>query len=64
MRWQDWSRISWRQQVRMQIGGFVGSATYAPPPPELLPYLIWGEIRHLGKSSTFGLGKYPITAAG
>ncbi len=62
--WQDWSRYSSRQQVRMQLGGFTGSATYTCPAPELLPYLLWGEQLHLGKASAFGLGKYRVDAPG
>lgn len=61
--WMDWTRYSARQDTTMQLGGFVGEATFSPVPEPLLVYLCWGEILHLGKASAFGLGKYRMDVA-
>jgi hypothetical protein len=59
--WGDWQRYSNRQDVTMKLGGFIGTVEYTQIPADLLPYLVWGEIVHLGKASAFGLGKYSLT---
>ncbi|OPY80051.1 MAG: hypothetical protein A4E65_01679 [Syntrophorhabdus sp. PtaU1.Bin153] len=58
--WWDWERYSTRQGVRMKMGGFVGEATYEGDMEPFLPLLQAGEIFHLGKGTSFGLGKYKI----
>ncbi|HOJ31922.1 MAG TPA: CRISPR system precrRNA processing endoribonuclease RAMP protein Cas6 [Candidatus Hydrogenedentes bacterium] len=60
MRWVDWTRYSARQDATMQLGGFVGTMTISPPPENVLVYILWGELLHLGKGGAFGLGKYRI----
>ncbi len=59
-RWCDWERYSSRQDRRMRLGGFVGEVEYRGDFGKLAPALAWGEILHLGKGSSFGLGKYRI----
>ena len=59
--WYDWDRYSNRQKTRMTLGGFVGRATFAGNFQEFLPLLAWGEIIHVGKAASFGLGRYEIT---
>lgn len=59
-RWLDWERYSSRQQTKMKLGGIVGIIKYdgnISPFKELLKV---GEILHIGKNTTFGLGKYKI----
>ncbi|MGB9880965.1 MAG: CRISPR system precrRNA processing endoribonuclease RAMP protein Cas6, partial [Anaerolineae bacterium] len=61
--WVDWTRYSKRQQDKMFMGGFVGRATYrfnGLDPGIFLPYLILGEVTHVGKGAVFGLGKYTV----
>ncbi|HBZ54140.1 MAG TPA: hypothetical protein DEO88_01940, partial [Syntrophobacteraceae bacterium] len=58
--WHDWERYSSRQKQRMTLGGFVGSATFAGDFHEFLPLLAWGEVLHVGKAASFGLGRYEI----
>jgi len=60
LRWVDWGRYSGRQQASMKLGGFTGTLEFDAVPGALLPYLVWGEILHVGKASSFGLGKYFI----
>jgi len=58
--WFDWERYSNRQKTRMKMGGFLGTATYEGPWKNFLPLLKLGELVHIGKGATFGLGKYSI----
>lgn len=60
LRWHDWERYSGRQKQKMSLGGFIGEATYAGDFGEFLPMLAWGEVVHLGKAASFGLGRYAI----
>lgn len=60
IRWEDWSRYSGRQMTRMKLGGLKGWINYSPVPDVVLPYLLWGELLHIGKASAFGLGKYRL----
>lgn len=65
LKWYDWQRYSTRQQRAMKLGGFIGSVTYQTDHPDsfrpFLPYIYVGQFTHLGKASSFGLGKYKIT---
>ncbi len=58
--WHDWERYSNRQGSRMRLGGFLGEITYAGNLELFIPFLKAGEILHVGKGTTFGLGKYRI----
>jgi len=55
--WYDWKRYSFRQDKKMLMGGMVGSITYEGKIGEYLPLLDFCEKVHLGKQTTFGLGK-------
>jgi hypothetical protein len=55
--WHDWRRYSNRQEQAMMMGGMVGKILYADVPGEYLPLLRFCELAHLGKQTTFGLGK-------
>ncbi|SDF01285.1 CRISPR system precrRNA processing endoribonuclease RAMP protein Cas6 [Sporolituus thermophilus] len=57
-----WERFSNRQQVRMDLPGLVGEVEYEGNIIPFLPLLRLGEIIHVGKGCTFGLGKYEIKA--
>ena len=57
-RWVDWERYSSRQDARIAMGGLIGEAEYQGPWREFEELLRWGEILHVGKGCTFGLGKY------
>ncbi len=57
LKWLDWERYSGRQDQRMLMGGITGAISYKG---ELRPYLsllhFCAEV-HLGKQTSFGLGK-------
>lgn len=57
-RWHDWERYSARQDTRMKMGGFVGRVTFEGELGEFMPFIEIGERIHVGKGTSFGLGKY------
>lgn len=57
LRWQEIARYSNRQRSRMLFGGLVGGALYQGRIGEFLPLLSLAEEIHLGKQTSFGLGK-------
>jgi len=44
----------------MKLGGFVGNITFEGDLKEFLPFVKLGEYIHIGKQTSFGLGKYEI----
>ena len=58
--WVDWERYSNRQETKMKMGGFVGSITFEGDVQPFLPFILLGEYVHVGKGTSFGLGKYEI----
>ncbi|MBI5208303.1 MAG: CRISPR system precrRNA processing endoribonuclease RAMP protein Cas6 [Candidatus Firestonebacteria bacterium] len=60
LEWLDWVRYSARQDTKMNFGGCVGKITYKGDLRKYMPLLKLGEHIHVGKATTFGLGKYRI----
>ena len=60
LKWVDKSRYSTRQRHRMKLGGVVGTVTYKGDFSLFLPLILWGEYLHIGKGTSFGLGKYKL----
>jgi len=60
VRWYDWQRYSNRQEQAMLMGGMTGQVTYRGPLGEFLPLIRYAEQVHLGKATTFGLGKIKL----
>lgn len=60
LKWVDLHRYSVRQQADMQLGGFMGEVTLEGNLLPFLPILKTAEIIHIGKATTFGLGKVSI----
>lgn len=58
--WRDRERCSGRQQTRMKMGGLVGDVVYRGDIGPLRPLLEAGAILHVGKGTSFGLGKYVL----
>ncbi|MFZ5518635.1 MAG: CRISPR system precrRNA processing endoribonuclease RAMP protein Cas6 [Candidatus Zhuqueibacterota bacterium] len=59
--WNDWERYSSRQKTRMKLGGITGRITFQGYLQPFLPFLILGQYVHVGKNTTFGLGKYKLS---
>ncbi|HOU51750.1 MAG TPA: CRISPR system precrRNA processing endoribonuclease RAMP protein Cas6 [Smithella sp.] len=55
--WFDWRRYSNRQEQEMLMGGMIGSIEYRGKLSEYLPLINFCEKVHIGKQTTFGLGK-------
>ena len=58
-RWQEVWSYSARQQKKTPISGLVGRATYRASREvwtELLPYVLWGTVIHVGKNAVKGDG--------
>lgn len=59
--WSDWTRYSSRQGTTMQMGGLVGTLTLAGAGVPSLWTALWlGQWTHVGKGTSFGLGKYRV----
>jgi hypothetical protein len=60
LRWFDWKRYSSRQDSKMNLGGVVGKISYKGILKPFMPLIKGGEVLHVGKNTSFGLGKYKI----
>ncbi|KWT92183.1 CRISPR-associated protein Cas6 [Candidatus Magnetominusculus xianensis] len=59
-KWHDWERYSSRQGIRMKMGGLKDTITYRGKIEPFLSIITAGEVLHIGKGTSFGLGKYVI----
>lgn len=64
LQWRDWERYSSRQRTTMTLGGLTGTIIYEGSLGPFLPILRLGEVTHVGKGTSFGLGHYRLVAAG
>jgi len=62
LEWNDWERYSKRQDTRMKMGGFTGKVVFEGDFSQTGVVLALGELLHVGKNATFGLGKYAVEA--
>ncbi|HWP57257.1 MAG TPA: CRISPR system precrRNA processing endoribonuclease RAMP protein Cas6, partial [Candidatus Acidoferrales bacterium] len=60
LRWFDWERYSSRQRTAMRLGGLVGRVTFTGRLGPFRALLAAGEVTHVGKGTSFGLGRYRI----
>lgn len=60
LKWVEWERFSSKQKTKMKFGGFKGKITYTGNFEKFFPFLLLGSHIHIGKNTTFGLGKYCI----
>ena len=57
---QTWERYSNRLEGKHPLSGLVGRALLSDIPEPLWPYLILGQWVHVGKSASFGQGRYIV----
>jgi len=60
MSWVDLGRYSSAQKTDMQLGGIKGRVVFEGALTEFMPYIRLCEHLHVGKNTSFGLGKYVI----
>ena len=61
--WASFRRYSSFKRRREPLDGIVGRAEYAGPAGEFLPWLVMGQLAHVGKKAVFGLGRYRLLRA-
>lgn len=60
LQWEELERYSRRQGQRLLMGGMVGIMECEGDLQPFLPWLLLGQDLHVGKNTTFGLGKYIV----
>ncbi|MFA4910033.1 MAG: CRISPR system precrRNA processing endoribonuclease RAMP protein Cas6 [Desulfobacteria bacterium] len=60
LRWYDWKRYSSRQDTKIGMGGFLGEITFGGDVAPFFPLIMAGEVLHVGKGTSFGLGRYEM----
>jgi hypothetical protein len=63
LRWYDWERYSARQRTKMKLGGLIGVIEYSGHLSPFMSLLRAGEMLHVGKGTSFGLGRYILQNA-
>ena len=58
--WENAVRYSNRQRRRMPFGGLLGEITFEGDLAPFWPYILLGEWVHVGKKTSFGLGRYEL----
>ncbi|PIP08640.1 MAG: hypothetical protein COX51_03455, partial [Syntrophobacteraceae bacterium CG23_combo_of_CG06-09_8_20_14_all_50_8] len=49
-----------RQETKIGMGGFVGEITFDGDAAPFFPLIRAGEVLHVGKGTSFGLGQYEM----
>ncbi len=60
LHWLDGKRYSFRQRQDMQMGGIIGDVVYEGKLFPFLPLLSFCSVVHIGKQTTFGLGRFDM----
>lgn len=61
LRVMGWERLSLERGARHPMRGLVGAIEVEGELGPLVPWLGWGEIVHVGKSTIYGLGRMRVT---
>jgi len=52
--------VSSKSHHRHELSGFVGEAVYEGELSEFLPWLLLGELIHVGKHAVWGCGRFQV----
>lgn len=61
VQWENRFRTSSKTRQRHTLSGFIGEAVYEGALNEFLPWLVMGELVHLGKHTAWGMGQISLT---
>jgi len=61
-RWSDHERYSARQRAEVPMGGITGFVRFEGELEPFLPFLVAGEVLHVGKGCVMGLGQYRLVS--
>jgi hypothetical protein len=59
--WVDKSRRSSKTAQRHELSGCIGNCTYEGDLGDFLPWLVAGELIHVGRHTAWGNGRYELT---
>lgn len=59
--WEERFRTSSKTHQRHELSGFTGEAVYEGELEEFLPWLVMGELIHVGKHTAWGMGEIQVT---
>lgn len=62
--WVELQSYSTRQQRATPTGGFIGGVVFVGDFELALPFLVWGELTHVGKDAVKGNGWFAIRSEG
>ncbi|MFQ5455598.1 MAG: CRISPR system precrRNA processing endoribonuclease RAMP protein Cas6 [Nitrospirota bacterium] len=60
LEFSPWIRYSNRQLRKIKLHGFTGSITFEGELAPFYPYICLGQLTHIGKSTTMGMGMYEV----
>lgn len=60
LKWHDWKRYSSRQKTKIGMGGSLGEITFDGDVMPFFSLIKTGEVLHVGKGTSFGLGMYDV----
>ena len=60
VRWEERFRTSSKTRQTHELSGFVGDSVYEGDLDEFLPWLLLGELVHLGKHTAWGMGQIDL----
>lgn len=64
LNWVEYDRYSSRKDRREKMEGFTGEIAFSGDFIPFIPFLKMGELLHLGKGATWGMGKYRMEIRG
>lgn len=63
LQWKGWRRYSMRKGRHLNQGGLCGEVIYQGQLLKFMPFLLLGQEIHVGKETSFGLGRMEVIAS-